>query len=377
MRHRACWGMPPGSMLGAWPGTPPPFLSNAADAATRPSARYRSCPCRPRRAGAVRTAATGIATASRCGTRADRRQRASCHFRAATAVVRNGDIPHFAVTNGDGPEGLRWRRRAVRSPGKRGRLRLGAAPAHGGLSLRPQGRARFENFRTEIFGGRSSEADRLQVCRNGCAEMQRGGGRALPPRRAPFGRKESPPWAGVPPDAVRPRLPGRPPARLRRPRSAAPFPVASHRAMSPTVEKIARPGVLVLAEPWSRALFSSPSSGKCGRAASLARGDRAVSGGRAFRGLTRSATEWSAARRKPLRAAAMHFSAAISADVKARRLPTSARRKFPSGNFRSARDLEGAERVNPRKARTPTPQVRPRLLQRNEECPHFPRSLPR
>jgi len=27
-----------------------------------------------------------------------------------------------------------------------------------------------------------------------------------------------------------------------------------------------------------------------------------------------------------------------SADVKARRLPTSGRRKFPSGNFRSARD---------------------------------------
>jgi hypothetical protein len=62
-------------------------------------------------------------------------------------------------------------------------------------------------------------------------------------------------------------------------------------------------------------------------------------GGRAFRGLTRAATEWSAARRKPLRAAAMHLRAAISADVKARRLPTSGRRKFPSGNFRSARDL--------------------------------------
>ena len=53
----------------------------------------------------------------------------------------------------------------------------------------------------------------------------------------------------------------------------------------------------------------------------------------------------------------------------ARRLPTSARRKFPSGNFRSARDLEGAERVNPRKARAPTPQFCPRLLE-NEECPN-------
>src|SRR6186997_1675897 len=55
--------------------------------------------------------------------------------------------------------------------------------------------------------------------------------------------------------------------------------------------------------------------------------------------LTLFATEWSAARRKPVRAAAMHISAAISADVKARRLPTSGRRKLPSGNFRSARDL--------------------------------------
>ena len=104
----------------------------------------------------------------------------------------------------------------MRSPGKRGLLRVGDTPAHGGLSLRPQGRARFENFRTEIFGGRSSEADRLQVCRNGCAEMQRGGGRALPPRRAPFGRKESPPWAGVPPDTRCPRLPEDRTARLRR-----------------------------------------------------------------------------------------------------------------------------------------------------------------
>src|SRR5687767_9894728 len=33
------------------------------------------------------------------------------------------------------------------------------------------------------------------------------------------------------------------------------------------------------------------------------------------------------------------------ADVKARRILTSGRRKFPSGNFRSARDLEGAKRV--------------------------------
>ena len=70
--------------------------------------------------------------------------------------------------------------------------------------------------------------------------------------------------------------------------------------------------------------------------------------------LTLFATEWSAARRKPLRAAAMHISATISADVKARRLPTSGRRKFPSGNFRSARDFEGAKRVSRGQAYQPT-----------------------
>jgi hypothetical protein len=82
-------------------------------------------------------------------------------------------------------------------------------------------------------------------------------------------------------------------------------------------------------------------------------------GGRAFRELIPSVTEWSAARRKPIRAAALHLSAAISADVKARRLPTSQRRKFSSGNFRSARDFEGAEGINSRKARPPAPALSP------------------
>src|SRR5687767_15810254 len=45
---------------------------------------------------------------------------------------------------------------------------------------------------------------RLIVCKNGCAERQRGGAHWIFPRRAPFGRKESQPWAGVPPEAVRP-----------------------------------------------------------------------------------------------------------------------------------------------------------------------------
>src|SRR6186997_1854009 len=53
--------------------------------------------------------------------------------------------------------------------------------------------------------------------------------------------------------------------------------------------------------------------------------------------LTLFATEWSAARRKPVRAAAMHFGAANSADEQARRLPTSGRRKFPSAEIFEAR----------------------------------------
>src|SRR6187551_1869051 len=111
--------------------------------------------------------------------------------------------------------------------------------------------------------------------------------------------------------------------------------------------------------------------------------------GRAFRGLTRSATEWSAARRKPVRAAAMHLSAAIFADVKARRLPTSDRRKFPSPEIFEARATLREQRESavgrrsanlktsplPRRPpRTPPPpqplQVRPRLLG-IEECPHL------
>ncbi len=67
-----------------------------------------------------------------------------------------------------------------------------------------------------------------------------------------------------------------------------------------------RPGVV----------HSSPSSGKWGRPALASTRGQCGVGGRAFRGLTRSATEWSAARRKPLRAAALHLSAAISADVR-------------------------------------------------------------
>ena len=249
----------------------------------------------------------------------------------------NGDIPHFVVTNGDGSEGLRWRRRAVRSPGKRGRVRVGALRLPTADSLCDLKVARA----SKISGRKFSAAARRKRTAFRSAEMaalrcNAAARRALPPRRAPFGRKESPPWAGVPPDAVRPRLPGDRTARLRRHDPQLRSRLSSHRGVSPRVEKIARLGVLVLAEPWSRALFSQQRR-KWGRAAlASTRGPCGV-GGRAFRGLTRSATEWSAASRKPLRAAALHLSAAISADVKARRLPTSDRRKFPSAEIFEAR----------------------------------------
>jgi hypothetical protein len=61
---------------------------------------------------------------------------------------------------------------------------------------------------------------------------------------------------------------------------------------------------------------SFPSSGKWGPPTLASTRGPCDVGGCAFRGLTRSATEWSAARRKPVRAAALHLSAAISADVR-------------------------------------------------------------
>src|SRR6187549_2115204 len=104
--------------------------------------------------------------------------------------------------------------------------------------------------------------------------------------------------------------------------------------------------------------------------------------------LTLFATEWSAARRKPIRAAAMHISATISADVKARRLPTSDRRKFPSAEIFEARatlreqresavgrrsanpDVPVCPKTAPHAPPPPQPdQVRPRLLG-IEERPH-------
>ena len=174
------------------------------------------------------------------------------------------------------------------------------------------------NFRRPLVGsGRA-----FTICRNGCAERQHGGGRALPPRRAPFGRKESQPWTGVPPDARLSPFARRPYLHASAATIRSSVPVARAIALCPRGWKGSQDSVLwFLLSPGSRALFSqqwqmgtrcvASTRGPCG------------AGGRAFRGLTRSATEWSAARRKPLRAAAMPLSASISADVKARRLPTS------------------------------------------------------
>ena len=141
-------------------------------------------------------------------------------------------------------------------------------------------------------------------------------------------------------------------------------------ACAPRVGKIASLEVSPLGTPSSLAtLLLSAVNGYVLRW--LASGDRCGAGGRGFRGFTRFATEWSAARRKPIRAAAMHSSAANSADEQARRLPTSGRRKLPSGNFRSARDPEGAERVNPRKPRPPPPSLSP--FARNRGMSPLPR----
>src|SRR4051812_26199349 len=46
----------------------------------------------------------------------------------------------------------------------------------------------------------------LLVCRNGCADMHRGGPYWLPPRRAPFGRRAGQPSEGAPTGSAWPRL---------------------------------------------------------------------------------------------------------------------------------------------------------------------------
>ena len=127
------------------------------------------------------------------------------------------------------------------------------------------------------------------------------------------------------PTRSRPRWPEDHPARVRRHDPQLRSHLEPSRHVAPEWNGSQDSGVLVLAEPLKLAtLFPAAEWGPTALAST--RG-QCGAGGRAFRGLTRSATEWSAARRKPVRAAAMHPGAAISADVKARRLPTSGRRE--------------------------------------------------
>ena len=158
---------------------------------------------------------------------------------------------------------------------KRGRCRLAERlPTADSLCSLKVARA------SKISGRKFSAAARrkptgLLVCRNGCAEMHRGGPYGLPPRRAPFGRKESQPWAGVPPDAVLSPFARSPHRTPPPPRPTASFPIYEPSRYVPEVEKIARLGVLVLAEPRNLALFSQQwQMGDLLRL--LARGDSAV-----------------------------------------------------------------------------------------------------
>ena len=207
-----------------------------------------------------------------------------------TSGASNGDIPDL-LAKGDGPQRLRWRRRAVRSAGKRGLLRL-ARCACPRLTLfapsRSRARRKFPdgNFRRPLVGSLRAltsaklvigEASRRPVLASSSPRSIRS------QRESTVGRRTT--RRALSPFARRPHRTPPPP------RSAAPFPIPSYRGLSPRVEKIARPDVLVLAEAWSRALFSQQRQMRTSALAST-RGPCGA-GGRAFRGLTRSATEWS------------------------------------------------------------------------------------
>ena len=273
---------------------------------------------------------------------------------ARVSVRLNGDIPRF-LANGDRPARVAGRRRAGRSSGRRGRLGLAERlPRVDSLCSLKVARA------SKIAGRQFSAAARrkptgLNVCRNGCAEMHRGGPywassspRSIRSQREsavggvpPTGAARSPPCQPAPPGPQLRSAAGRSQSRM----FAGAEP--DHRLW----RSVPAPGHAAMARRRGSQLRINGEA--CG-AGLRADGDRAMRVGAPSRRLTRSATEWSAARRKPVRAAAMHLSAAISADVKARRLPTSGRRKFPSGNFRSARDFEGAKRVSRGQACPPT-----------------------
>ena len=169
-------------------------------------------------------------------------------------------------------------------PGKRGLLRPAMRlPTADSLCSLKVARASRISGRKFSAAARQNPA-RLHVCRNGCAEMHRDGAQWIFPRRAPFGRKESPPWTGVPPEAVCPRLPERPYGTPPPPRSAAPFPIGEPSRCVPEGGKDRKDSVFrFLSSPESRALFSQQvANGNLPR--SPARGYRAVPVGAPFEG---------------------------------------------------------------------------------------------
>ena len=138
----------------------------------------------------------------------------------------------------------------------------------------------------------------LNVCRNGCADMHRGGPYWLPPRRAPFGRRAGQPSEGAPTGTARSPCTSQ---RERSPLTAAGKRGASSEGATRTrtsgscdlLHSRDMPRWLVEGErscgSWRRRR-AGRSSGKRGR-------DRF--GWYACPRLTLFATEWSAARRKP------------------------------------------------------------------------------
>jgi len=161
----------------------------------------------------------------------------------------------------------------VRSSGKRGRLglaiRLPTADSLCSLKVARASKISGRKFsaaarrKRTAFKSAEMAARRCNAAAVGASSSPRS---IRSQRESAVGRRTT--RRGLSPFARRPHRTPPPP------RSAAPLPLSSHRAVSPRVDKIARPGVLVLAEAWIAHSF--PSSGKWGRAASLARGDRAV-----------------------------------------------------------------------------------------------------
>src|SRR6478609_447338 len=101
--------------------------------------------------------------------------------------------------------------------------------------------------------------------------MHRGGPYWLPPRRAPFGRKESQPWAGVPPEVVPSPSARRPPRTPPPPRSAASFPFVEPSRHAPGSGKDRKTlGFWSWLSPRRSRLFSQQGNGDLLR--SLARG---------------------------------------------------------------------------------------------------------